>query len=143
MKKGKLKCILDRAVKNKALEQLNRKKTNHSKGKELNYPYLEMQKYLRPSQISITHKEIITIFRLRTRMTKVKDNFKGKYEKLECEICKEEKETQLHILNCKILSKEIVPEYEKIFENDVKYQVKIAKVFNENIKRRNSILDIK
>ena len=113
MKKVKLKCIFNRAVKKKALKRLNRKKINHSKGKELKYTYLEMQKHLRPSQVNITHEEIITIFKLRTRMTDVKDNFKGKHEKFECEICKEEKETQHHILKCNKLCKESVPEFKE------------------------------
>ena len=140
MTKEKLKIILNKAVKIKALEELNRKKQNHSKGKEIKYSFLEMQKYLRPSKINIKHEDAITIFRLRARMTDVKVNFKGKYENLACKICKKENETQDHILKCEKISTEVSPEYHKIFEKDVQDQVKIAKIFNENIKRRNSIL---
>ena len=99
-----------------------------------------MQKYLRAGQIDITYEDAITIFRIRSRMTDVKVNFKGKYENLACKICKQENESQHHILKCEKISTEKNLEYHKIFEKDVKYQVKIAKVFNENIKRRNIIL---
>ena len=91
MKKGKLKIILNRAVKNKALEVLNGKKMNHSKGKEITYPYLEMQKYLRPSQNKMTNEDVVIIFKLRSRMTDVKVNFKGKYDNLTCQICKKKR----------------------------------------------------
>ena len=53
MKKGKLKVILNRATPNKSLEELNKKKINHSKGKELKYSNLEMQRYLKPSHIKM------------------------------------------------------------------------------------------
>ena len=142
MKKVKLKSILNIAVKSKALKNLNRIKQNHSKGKELEYSYLEMQRYLKPSQINKTHKDAITIFRLRTRMTNVKANFKGKYDNLSCEICMLENETQQHILKCEKIDKEISPEYNEIFGENVEKQVKIAKVFKEKIKIRNRILEI-
>ena len=39
-------------------------------------------------------------FKLRRRMADVKVNFRHKYEVLECDICKDEEETQKHILEC-------------------------------------------
>ena len=43
---------------------------------------------------------------------------------------------------CEKISTEKKLEYHRIFEKYVKYQMKIAKVFNENIKRRNRILEM-
>ena len=42
-------------------------------------------------------------------------NFKGKYENLECELCKKEEESQEHIImRCnKLVKGEIVQEYEE------------------------------
>ena len=42
------------------------------------------------------------MFKLRTRVTDVKCNYKGKYESFECEICKKDDESQkiLNILEC-------------------------------------------
>ena len=56
MKKGKLKVILNRATPNKSLEELNKKKINHSKGKELKYIDLEMQRYFKPSHTGCPKK---------------------------------------------------------------------------------------
>ena len=144
MKKGKFKGILNRATQYKSLQELNKRKINHSKGKELNYGYLEMQKYLKPSHIKIQKEDAITIFKLRTRMTNVKANFRGNYENLECKLCDDhEDETQQHILKCKKNWSENAPEYEEIFGKNVKYQIEIAKLFNKNIKIRDEIMQMK
>ena len=39
--------------------------------------------------------------RFRLNMTKIKANYKGKYNDLTCDGCKEEVETTEHIVNCK------------------------------------------
>ena len=36
-------------------------------------------------------------FKMRCRVSDVKMNFKGKYENWNCEFCKDENETQLHL----------------------------------------------
>ena len=142
MKKGKFKVILDRATQDKALEELNKKKINHSKGKDLKYGTLEMQKYLKPNHIKSKKEDAITIFKLRTRMSDVKANFRMKYENIECQLCNEqEEETQLHIFTCKINCRENNIDYEKIFGKDVEYQLEIARIFEENIRIRDKILE--
>ena len=60
-----------------------------------------MQKYLKPNQLKMSKDEAITIFKMRSRVTEVKINYRGKYEKLECDLCNEEEESQEHILNLK------------------------------------------
>ena len=62
-----------------------------------------MQRYLKPNQLKITKEDAITIFKLRSRVTDVKINYRGKYENLECDLCNEEEELQEHILNVKKL----------------------------------------
>ena len=39
------------------------------------------------------------------RLTDVKENFKGKYKNLNCELCNEENESQLHKINCRGINK--------------------------------------
>ena len=103
-----------------------------------------MQRYLKPSHIKTRKEDAITIFKLRTRMTDVKANFRGRYENVECQICDEkEEETQQHIFTCKNNCKENIPDYEKIFEKDVKYQIEIAKIFERNIKIRDKLMEKK
>ena len=62
-----------------------------------------------------------------------KFNLKGKYDKLECRACKIEEETQKHIVECKVLSKEKEKvEYEKIYEGTVIEKLIITRKFQKN-----------
>ena len=102
-----------------------------------------MQKYLKPNGEKITQEEAKLIFKLRSKVTEVKQNFRGKYESVECELCGEE-ETQAHIMTCIKLKKyetnETIPEFEEIYKENVKNQLKIARKFNENMKKRKTLL---
>ena len=82
MKKSKLKQIVKKAVQNKAFEELQKLKESHSKVQKLKYKQLEMQKYLKPSNLKTKKEDAITIFKLRSRVEDVKINFRGKYEEL-------------------------------------------------------------
>ena len=78
---------------------------------------------------------------MRCRVTDVKENFKGKFENLNCELCNEENESQLHIINCKEINKlheddDEMPKYEEILNVNVKHQKKIAQKFMKNMKIR-------
>ena len=57
---------------------------------------------------------------------------------------KKEDENQQHILKCEKLNEETenTPEYEKIFQNDVSNQLKIAKIFKRNLEKRNILMEI-
>ena len=99
-----------------------------------------MQNYLKPNDTNIRLEEAQEIFKMRSRMSEVKTNFKGKYEDFECKVCDtKEYETQQHILECKILNKtkarnNVPPDYEELFSRNVEKQKIIAKYFMENIK---------
>ena len=101
----------------------------------------EMQKYLKACNIKIKQEEAQEIFKLRSRVSNVKSNFKANYETLECEACHNEEESQKHIINCKILNEKLenVPEYEEIYDGNVKIKVEIAKRFLENIRKREKL----
>ena len=147
MKKSKLKSILNNAVKVKALEELNKIKASHSKVEKVKHNYLEMQKYLKPNDLKMTKENAETIFKMRSRVTEVKINYRGKYETLECDLCSEEEETQEHILKCKEIIKETNNdkelEYSKLLDGNMNNQLEIAKIFTENMKRRKKLLDKK
>ena len=75
----------------------------------------------------------------------MKISFRGKFESLECDLCKEIDENQEHLLQCKEILKNREGDtkqlkYENIFENNVKKQAEIAEQFEENIKIRQKIL---
>ena len=142
MKKLELKSILDKKIKEKVFEDLNKQKENHSKVCHIKHTVFEMQKYLKPCNIKITKEEAQEIFKLRSRMSDVKSNYKGKYESLKCEMCDEnEDETQKHILICKRLniSNEEIPNYEDIFDGNANKKIAITRKFIQNIKLREKL----
>ena len=145
IKKSKLKSLLNKAVMDNAFEKLIKVKQSYSKVMKVKHFKLEMQKYLKPSIIKINQEEAQMIFKLRSRVTDVKINQRGKYEEYKCEVCKEEEESQKHIMECKELEKlknddTETPEYEKLFDGSKKEQLEIAKHFIENMNIRKSLL---
>ena len=80
-------------------EELNLQKENHSKVKDLKHNIFEMQKYLKPCKIKITQEEAQDFLKLRSRMSDVKVNYKGKYETYLCQVCKIDDESQEHIIS--------------------------------------------
>ena len=71
-----------------ALEYLNAIKAKHSKVLNIPHTTLEMQSYLKPSQITIIEAKFI--FLVRTRMLDVKTNFTNKYNDVKYPNCMEE-----------------------------------------------------
>ena len=136
-KKLKMKNVLDKKIKEHVFEELLKQKENHSKVSNLQYIHFEMQKYLRQCKINIRKEEAQEIFKMRSRVSDVKINFKGKYETFDCESCNDkEEESQKHILQCKSLNEnnEIIPEYEEILYGNVKMKVAVARKFIKNLK---------
>ena len=101
IKNSKLKRILHKAVEEKTLERLNEIKSKHSKVMGLNHKKLKMQNYLKANKLKISQELAQTVFKMRSRMEEVKINFRGKYENLECGVCKEVEESQKHIIECR------------------------------------------
>ena len=125
------------AVTKRALKLLNKIKKKHSKVVNVDYLQLKMQNYLKGNRTKISQNMAEIIFCLRSRVTKVKMNYKGSFENLECEVCKEDKESQKHIIQeCKKIIK-MKGNSEK--DINVKQQIEIAKQFEENWKIRNSM----
>ena len=62
-----------------------------------------MQNYLKANDIS--QEEVLMIFKMRSRMADVKTIFRNKNETLDCDLCKNENESQRHILECKEILK--------------------------------------
>ena len=78
------------------------------------------------------------MFQLRSRVTFLKTNYKGIYDTYECTACEEKEENEAHILECielLKLNKEVADtlEYENIYKSNVKEQVKIARLFQQNM----------
>ena len=131
MKKTELKRIVNKAITEKAFQRLSGLKENHSKVKNLIYSDFKMQNYLKPSRVKATKSEIQTIFELRSRVTDVKLNFRGKFENLECRVCQNNEESQKHAYECDDILKlrrikNQKTEYENIFGQNKRKQIQIA-----------------
>ena len=105
IKKSSLVNLLNKGIEEKALKDLNAVKTKHSKVLHLKHEYMKIKKYFMPNKMKTTREEIQLIFKLRSRMTKLKKNYEGMYDDLECSACGEEEESQQHILECSVLVK--------------------------------------
>ena len=85
------------------------------------------------------------IFKLRSKMTETKMNYQGLYDDFECGACGEEQEDQEHIYRCKVLvqmnpNHEEIPQYSKNFNGKVIDQLKIAKIFIQNMTNKQLLL---
>ena len=146
MNKLKLKNMIKRSIRENVLEKLNKIKQNHSKVKDLNHSRLEMQQYFLPNKYEVTKEEIQVIFKLRSKVMRVKMNMKGLYDTHECGVCLIENESQKHIYECKEVWQmrgekydDSIPNYEKIMDGNVKEKLDIAKIFSENMKHLEGI----
>ena len=75
LRKNEFKAMIKRKIQNKAMEKLEQKKKSHSKVKNIQHGFLEMQTYLKSTKIQMTNEERQLIFKLRARVTDVKMNF--------------------------------------------------------------------
>ena len=139
MKKATFRRLVNTQIKELAREYLVNMKNNHTKMNKISDSYI-FEPYLLSTNISTEEKQ--TLFKFRTRMVEVKSNFKTKYgQNLSCNFCPEE-ETQIHLLSCKELVKDLDMsniEYDDIFK-DITRQEKAAKELNKILKERNNRL---
>ena len=112
-----------------AFEWLITKKKGHTKMNNLSYSALEMQDYLKNNEISTAQAKIL--FRVRTRMEKFGENFKGGKQTKPCPVCEESMDTQSHSFHCKVISRNISVNgnYEDMFTS------KVDKMVAEDIER--------
>ena len=122
--------------------RLESMKQTHSKVKDVKHISLKMQDYFLPNNgiENITKQDVQLIFQMRSKVTNLKMNMKGKYETFECGACLLENESQKHVYECKeIWKKRNIeninnPVYENIMSGSVIQKIKVAKTFYENRK---------
>ena len=123
MSKKDAKKQVQENIYNKFKETLHEQGANKSKVQFLIEGATGINREGRPTYMQkFTRYEASTIFKARTRMIDVKNNYRGKYQDLMCRICKEENETQIHVFEeCKALHKDTNTKVtrEMIFSNDV------------------------
>ena len=120
-------------------------KENHSKGKEIVYGSLQMRKYLNSPNISVEKAKLL--LQLRSRMAPFRENYRGMYPSdSTCPLCESgTPDTQQHIITCpeiKLQSSEKI-QYSWLFGNNPDKLLKVANVFQEAMKQRESLLQEK
>ena len=111
----------------------------------LEYNDLKIQEYLK-SNNNISNDKKYLLFKLRTRMTELKINFKNKYVDEICSICYLEEESQIHLMECEILiekcealNQNMTVEYEDVF-GTLEQQKKAICLFEKIWNTRESLL---
>ena len=100
--KSKTKAKVRENLKSRLEETaLNKSKVTHLKALNPQWKPGERQTYLN----KLTRNEASLIFKARTRMLDIKNNFRGKYNDTVCRGCQQAVETQEHVLTeCQILT---------------------------------------
>lgn len=116
------------ACKISAFENLLETQMDYSKGSNIGYGKLMMRSYLKSKKISSNQARII--FKIRTRMMKVKNNFRNGASETKCSVCKDGEDSQVHIfMECKQLGERLTKkEYLIIFSED---DDEIARIINK------------
>ena len=78
MKKATFNRISRQSIEHKTFEDLENKKQIHSKVKHIVHPKMKMQQYLKANKIKINREEMQLIFRMRCRVTEIRNNLKLK-----------------------------------------------------------------
>ena len=100
MKKNEFANTVKRKIDQKTLNDLIKRKENHSKVKVLKHPVLKMQNYLTANNQKLRIEDCQNIFKMRCKVTKTKVNMKQMYNSLECRACRIERESDCHVLKC-------------------------------------------
>ena len=126
--KAKFKETVIKLLRDAAFQSYTKEKSMCSKLNEVQYEMLQVQTYLKNKSISKEHK--ILLYRVRTRCTDTKSNFKSLYKNhLMCRFGCQKELTQKHLyMECEYFQKhyDVNIKYEHIFE-EISLQVKCIK----------------
>ena len=144
LKKYQFKKIVKKKINEAAFHYLSNIQSTHSKVKDISYSKLEIQTYFLESKFSTKEKQLL--FKLRTRMTNVKANFKSQYLDLTCDLCEKDfDQSDFHLLECERilnecaeLSNDNSSEYEDIFGTATE-QLPITKLYIKVFETKNRI----
>ena len=118
-----------------SFKYLQKKKATHSKVEHIYHKSLKIQPYLKNNEFNIKDKQML--FKLRTRMTAVKANFKSMYQNIDCDLCDEGiPQTDVHLLDCNYLIENCpeleinnIVEHEDIFEEGP-IQLQVTRIYS-------------
>ena len=133
---GKINTV-KKAVKKVTMEYFKTKMENDAKDKSKVQHLIQGKKEWKPDTRSKCYKNLCridcsTIFKARTRMLDIKNNYRNKYKDLTCRACKKEPETQEHVMEkCSTIHKDpttTVPNEDLFEENTQTLRITAKKV---------------
>ena len=146
MKKHFYKKIVKEAVQKEAFLYLQKGKegrnSENAKGKKITYDEFVMAEYLYPNEEGMSIDDKKWLFKCRVEDVNVKANHRWKHDNIMCSSCmKNEIETQKQILFCDSLlgkNKNIsyLPDYEELYNGDLKEQIYVSRLLRENFNNR-------
>ncbi len=99
--KTSLKELVNKKVKKAAYSYLQGLASNHSKTREDMYNDAEGCGYF--SDNRFTSEDVKLLFKFRTRMFSVRNNFRNKYACVSCPLCGNAEDSQQHLLECEVI----------------------------------------
>ena len=100
-----------------------------------------MREYFKSKVIST--KQASLVFKFRTRMVAVKENFKNNLTVYPCPCCRKEDDNQLHLISCEKLTNSVVTlnEYNALFGPCDEKMAQVIPKLESILEQRNAIIE--
>ena len=144
MKKTDFKAIVKEKINLKSFNELNTRKANHNKVKDIVHSNVQGPKeYLISNKV--TSKQSTLLFNLRSKCAmEFSMNFKGMSSDLLCPLCRQENDSQEHALSCETIAHNLTTEEREVNYSDLfgtlEDQLKVVKIFQKVLKIRNLLI---
>jgi hypothetical protein len=143
--KTSLKDLLAKKVLAAAFSYLIDLAQSHSKVNEKSYENLCIAQYLNDSRF--TPDLVNTLFKFRTRMYNVRNNFRNNYlhKNILCPLCEQTDDTQQHLFICETIRNQLptpsLSNHDDIFSSDINTLLVVAKELKVLIETRQRLLE--
>ena len=139
--KETLKDKIDKEISNIAFSHLKELASTHSKVNSAIYEDLNGMDYFSDPRFTPDLSNLL--FKFRTRMYNVRNNFRNNYknQNMLCPICADSEDSQEHLFECKPVWDNLQRsdcKYEDIFSNDCDILLNVATILNKLVKIRDS-----
>ena len=137
--KETVKEIIEQNVNKVAFVYLQQKAKLHSKVKHELYTDMQSIKYFYDPRMTSERAKIL--FKFRTQMFGVRNNFRNKYSCTLCPLCGRVEDSQQHLFECNIIQNYhvITTKYEDIFSNNEDIILEVARELEEIVRIREKL----
>ena len=99
-----------------------------------------MKDYLRANKYIKSVHEKREIFKIRTRMIEISENFKNRYKSMNCQMGCKSVEDIKHVLECKIIGNEEKCDIDLIYNGNIKEIIENSKIITKIMKKENKMV---